>query len=197
MEILKHLISFYFSSTRQWGPGPGRAGPASVAGVNVRVWVAWARGCGRRTRRTRARSLRGDLELRHQLGPGAGRRGRLVAARTLRSLAASPKCRQSAVAATLSVKMPPPLATYIDQAEKFLLIKSSPAQSNPDPMIKSASSSYSGKDKNQDFRRINKHTSIGPRGRPQNCLLTSILSANGPNMNGKVAKILLRCSWQL
>ena len=136
------------------------------------MWAAWARGCGRRT--LCARSLRGDLELLcDQLGAGAGRRGRLVAARPLRSLAAAatgPKCRRqsSAVAAELSVKMPPPppsLAPYIDQAEKFLLIKSGPAQSNP--MIKSASSSYSGKDKNQDFMRINKHTSIGPRGRLQ------------------------------
>ena len=157
MEILKHLISFNFSSSRQWGSGQPRPGPASVAGVNVRVWAAWAWGCGRRTGRTRARSLRSWLELDDQLGPGAGRRGRLVPASSLRSLAASPKCRQSAVAAELSVKMPPPLASYIDQAEKFLLIKSGPAQSNPDPMIRSASSSYSGKDKNQDFRRINKH----------------------------------------
>lgn len=142
------------------------------ARVNVRMWAAWARGCERRTQcRTRARSLRSWLELlRDQLGAGAGRRGRLVAARPLRTLAAAAKCRQSAVAAALSVKMlppPPSLAPYIDQAEKFLLIKSGPAQSNPDPMIKSASSSYSGKDKNQDFMRINKHTSIGPRGRLQ------------------------------
>ena len=65
--------------------------------------------------------------LRDQLGAGAGRRGRLVAARPLRSLAAAKCRRQSAVAAALSVKMPPPppsLAPYIDQAEKFLLIKS-------------------------------------------------------------------------
>ena len=97
------------------------------ARVNVRMWAAWARSRERRTQcRTRARSFRGDLELLHsdQLGAGAGRRGRLVAAGSLRSLAASPECRQSAVAAKLSVKMPPPLASYIDQAEKFLLIKS-------------------------------------------------------------------------
>ena len=100
------------------------------ARVNVRMWAAWARSRERRTQcRTRARSLRGDLELLHsdQLGAGAGRRGRLVAARPLRSLAAAKCRRQSAVAAALSVKMPPPppsLAPYIDQAEKFLLIKS-------------------------------------------------------------------------
>ena len=136
--------------------------------------------------------------LRDQLGAGAGRRGRLVAARPLRSLAAAKCRRQSAVAAALSVKMPPPppsLAPYIDQAEKFLLIKSGVLRRAILILIQRRQVIVV-KTKIRISWGLISTRSAGPPAQtvfwPQYSL-----QPNGPNKNRKVAKILLRCSWQL